>query len=285
MTRHRSAPPLSLPLTLICLGSAPAFACTASDQLTGFGQSYAALLQADSQASWQSESARLSQTLTTTDTASLGRDLNTEGAPADITRIARLFADASSLLNSSWSNRASHTERARQNLAYIDRMVTASGCKPIEPTLSQTGETTDAFNPQSTATPTQPAINTPLLVILTLLALAAALGAAAFVTLSKRGPSKRLTERLTRYPAVLPVLVTTEGRDPALIDTADISQGGVRLSWTDAPAEGTAITIDFSEVECPARIIWSNAYFAGARFDTLLSTEDLTRIRNRNNTI
>ena len=45
----------------------------------------------------------------------------------------------------------------------------------------------------------------------------------------------------------------------------------------------TSLTVDFGEIECPARVVWSNAYFAGARFDTRLSDDELTRIRNRNN--
>ncbi|MBT8415354.1 MAG: hypothetical protein KJO30_13585, partial [Boseongicola sp.] len=75
---------------LTTLGSTAAFACSASQQLSDLAQAYETLLAADSQSNWQNQTARLSETLATTDATTLGRDLDAEGAPADITRIARL---------------------------------------------------------------------------------------------------------------------------------------------------------------------------------------------------
>lgn len=283
MTRPTRTRRIVFTLALICLGSPPAHACTASDQLSDLGQSYKDLLRSGSQSGWQTGANRLADTLQNTDAAALGRDLGTEGAPADISRIARLFADASSLVNSTWTDRARHTDRTRENLAYIDRLLKATGCTPPEATTSQPGsDNTDTQEESRQASPK--AITTNLIWALTIAALTAALATAAAFALTKIVIPKRQTDRLTRFPAVLPVLVTPKDGTPELIDTADISRGGVRLSWTNPPPEGTPVTIDFSTFEAPAQIIWSNPYFAGARFDALLSDEALARIRNRNNT-
>lgn len=278
---------LCLPLLLSVLIGSPALACTASQQLSELARSYETLLTADSQRAWQDRAARLSQTLATTDAATLGRDLDAEGAPADITRIARLFADASSLANDTWDDRASHTGRTRENLAYIDRLVTATGCDTSPSDLQQSdrrdADTTGTGNAQAKPAKSTPALITGLVWLLAVLALIAILGGAAALALGKGSLPKRRTNRLTRYPAVIPVLVAQKDGDPELADTADISLGGVRLAWKNAPAPGTPLTVDFSEMECAAEVIWSNAHFAGLRFDTQLTDDDLTRIRNRNN--
>jgi hypothetical protein len=59
----------------------------------------------------------------------------------------------------------------------------------------------------------------------------------------------------------------------------------VRLYWRNAPSVGAALAIGFGEINCAARIIWSNTYFAGAKFDSLLSPEDLNSALNRNNNL
>ncbi|MBT8460636.1 MAG: PilZ domain-containing protein [Boseongicola sp.] len=284
MTRATTAHRFSHLLALACLASPPAYACTASDQLSGLGQSYESLLKSGSQSTCQDEATRLTQSLTATGAASLGGDLGTEGAPADISRIARLFADASALLNSTWSDRDRHTNRALENLSYIDRMLKATGCQSGE-TITAQAETAQSEPPiTKPETPKRArSATTKLLVGLVVFTLALSLVAAvAYLLRSRRVPTSR-TERLKRYPAVIPVMITTADAPPELIETADISRGGVRLSWTNAPPEGTPLTIDFSVVECSAHIIWSNTYFAGVRLDTPLSDEELTKIRNRNN--
>jgi hypothetical protein len=269
---------------LTAFGSTAAFACSASRQLSDLGQAYETLLAADSQSNWQNQAARLSETLSTTDAATLGRDLDAEGAPADITRIARLFADASNLLNDTWNDRTRHTARTLENLTYIDRLLTATDCTTNPSVLSQAAPS-DQVAPQSpkAATTAPPVFTTKPLWLLIALTLAAALGGATLLATRKTIRPKGRTKRLTRYPAVIPVLVTVQNAPPDLADTADISLGGVKLAWKNAPPAGTALTVDFSEVECAATVVWSNAHYAGLRFDAHLTEDDLNRIRNRNN--
>ena len=278
---------LCLPLLLSVLIGSPALACTASRQLSELAQSYETLLTADSQRAWQDRAARLSQTLTTTDAATFGRDLDAEGAPADITRIARLFADASNLVNDTWNNRARHAGRTLENLTYADRLLTATNCDTQPLNLLQSdkrgSDATETANSQAEPPNPAPTLITRLTWPLAAAILMAFLGGAAARILRKGTFPKRHSNRLTRYPAVIPVLVAQKDGDCELADTADISLGGVRLAWKNAPAPGTRLTVDFSEMECAAEVIWSNAHFAGLRFDTQLTDDDLTRIRNRNN--
>lgn len=277
---------LSLTLILFCLGSAPTLACSASDQLSALGRAYKSLLATETPADWRAESTRLAQSLKSTDATDLGRNLGVEGAPADISRVARLFADVSSLATGTWNDRADHTQRSLENLAYIDRMLQATGCEDSQISIAQPGASDTSPTETIGTTPPKPSNGnaiTALTWTFASLALVLMILAASAYVLTYWGRPQRKTDRLTRYPTVIPVLVISEDAPPELIDTADVSRGGVRLSWVNAPPEGTAVTIDFSELECPARIIWSNAYFAGVRFDSLLSDDDLTRIRNRNN--
>ena len=279
--RQPAAKRFCITLTLMCLNGAPVHACTASNQLADLAVGYDTLLQAQDPDDWQTRSARLSDTLAATNAADLGRDLDGEGAPADISRIARLLADAISLLNSPHSDRDHHAARAQENLTYIDRLLTATGCKDAR--TSAYGSETPSGEPADKTANTADALqNSATTLLAGLLSLALLAGGSAYA-LRHKGLPKRRTKRLTRYTSAIPVLVTVENGSPEFADTADISIGGVRLSWTSAPPPGTAITVDFGEIECPARISWSNAYFAGARFNTRLSDDDLTRIRNRNN--
>ena len=275
---------LSLLMTLVCLGSTPAYACDASKQLSALGQSYERLLGTESPADWRRESVRLAKSLEFIDATALGRDLGVEGAPADISRIARLFADVSSLASGTWADRSRHAGRSLQNLTYIDRLLTATGCETPQKIASQSGASDRSAQGPSASEPATPDSTTPRLALWTATAVTVALIAAiaAFIVVRK-GLLSAKADRLTRHHTVIPVLSTPEGAPPELIDTADISRGGVRLSWKNAPPAGTPLSIDFSELECSGQVIWSNAYFAGVRFETLLTEDELTRIRNRNN--
>ncbi|SMX24439.1 PilZ domain-containing protein [Boseongicola aestuarii] len=277
--RSPAAKRFCIPLAVMCLVGTPALACTASNRLADLAQTYKTLLQAQDFDDWQAHTARLSDALATTSAAKLGRDLDSEGARADISRIARLFADASALLNSAHGDRGYHAARTLENLVYVDGLLTATGC---DEALAETARFREATDPDTTNTAQKPAdTSRTAYSSLALLTLIFAAGGA--YALRKKGAQEPRTIRLTRSPSSISVLVTVENGAPDLADTADISIGGVRLSWTSAPPPGTALTVDFGETERPARIIWSNAYFAGARFDTRFTDEELTRIRNRTN--
>ena len=282
---------LALALWLMLSLTGAARACEASRQLADFSETYSALLQTQSLDDWQETSAVLNNALNATDAASLGRDLGAEGAPADISRLSRLLADASALLNGTWSDRARHTTRTLENLTYVDRLVAATGCD-IEPvSASQRGEsTTDADDTGARAPDDRSQLATARnsggfwigLLILALLCAAGMAGAVMY--LQKNGTVSERKKRRKRHLAVIPVMVTPNGGTPDVADTVDISLDGVKLSWKGAPGPGALVEIDFGAHSRKARMVWSNAYFAGLHFDAGLSEDDLSEILNRNNT-
>ena len=275
-------------LTLIaCLAAGAVNACAASRQLNDFAADYASVLNTASQNTWTETNDALTQKLRDTDAIRLGRDLNAESAPADITRLARLLSDASSLLSAPWEARESHRMRTLKNLAYVDHLIAATDCD-IAPILSTTPDdapsTQDAANPSHSDAykRTTRRITSALALLLALGLLIATTGPLALRHLRRFATSKASrTQRLKRHAAIIPVLVATTDRPAEVADTVDISLGGVKLAWKDAPPPASQITIDFGGEDTAGVIIWSNAFYAGVGFTALLTPEDLKAILAR----
>ena len=55
----------------------------------------------------------------------------------------------------------------------------------------------------------------------------------------------------------------------------DVSAGGMKLAWPDAPPQGTAITASLPTGEKAGSVVWSNAHYAGVVFDQQLAQDEV----------
>lgn len=92
----------------------------------------------------------------------------------------------------------------------------------------------------------------------------------------------RQMDRLPRSPAsmTLPATFTdAEGNIQQTTVTAlDISTGGMKFDWPDAPPPGIVLTVSLPFGQRLARVAWSNAYFAGIVFDSPLSKREMAQL-------
>lgn len=96
---------------------------------------------------------------------------------------------------------------------------------------------------------------------------------------------RRQMERMPRFPISLPLNVTftdTEGEmQQTDVEALDISQGGFKLKWDDAPPPGILVTLDLLGRQRMATVAWSNAYFAGIIFETALNKTELRALKDK----
>lgn len=89
----------------------------------------------------------------------------------------------------------------------------------------------------------------------------------------------RRVERQPRTPIKLSLQASYAFPDGQIrtvdVDAVDISLGGMKLSWENAPPVGTAVTLSEPLGEKTCRITWSNSFYAGSMFDEQLSEDEL----------
>ena len=94
----------------------------------------------------------------------------------------------------------------------------------------------------------------------------------------------RQAERLPRRPFSMQFLLTITDQAGDIQQTkasgVDLSAGGMKLEWRDAPPTGTTVTVSMPFGERLASVVWSNAYYAGIVFDDTLSNSQLTALIN-----
>lgn len=92
----------------------------------------------------------------------------------------------------------------------------------------------------------------------------------------------RQMDRLPRSPTslTLPVTFTDPEGDiqQTTVTALDLSTGGMKFDWPNAPPPGIVLTVSLSSGEHLARVAWSNAYFAGIVLDSPLSKREVAEI-------
>ncbi len=114
--------------------------------------------------------------------------------------------------------------------------------------------------------------------------LLAILGVAAFGTLLwffRKSRTYKIirAERLPRHLTTIAVDIDFEtpmrGPQSARITGLDVSLGGMKLAWQQAPPRGTELTLHLPPGERKALVVWSNAYYAGIVFEKQLDEDEL----------
>jgi hypothetical protein len=79
---------------------------------------------------------------------------------------------------------------------------------------------------------------------------------------------------LGRFYDVTPVGSEVKKR----VKVADISLNGAKLAWPDPPSTRTRLALNLDGVARTARVVWTNAHFCGAEFETPLADAELRMI-------
>ncbi|AZQ68016.1 hypothetical protein EF888_13260 [Silicimonas algicola] len=201
----------------------------------------------------------------------------------DVERLDRILAAAHSLSRDFVTGHpASMAARAprRDNVAWLARAVRATGCVPRFETagpeeeegaqggLASTGHTGNAA--VSRATNLWPLLSATGI---------AALAVLVYIVRTSRPYRIAEVERLPRHFTTIAIDVAyeTPARGPQSIrlTALDISSGGMKLAWENAPPRGTALSVRLPQGERAASIVWSSAWYAGIMFDQHIPQDEL----------
>ena len=232
--------------------------------------------------------ARLYPYLAEVDTRRVARDLADK---ADAERTERVLNSARKLsehvisgVTMSFFGLVPHTN----NVTWLGELVSASDCPAIPAKNRKKYGSPAAGKPESeNRTPWTRveafAQDTPYLAEFTLIFIVAAGSILGLILMRSRRFRIQRVKRLPRYPVdfLLPLSYTDDqGTAQSLtVSAIDLSLGGMKLGWANAPAENTALSLQLPQGEVPASVIWSNAHYAGVIFDSNITDDDLTRIR------
>ncbi len=93
---------------------------------------------------------------------------------------------------------------------------------------------------------------------------------------------RRKIARLPRTPLTLSIPITfTDGdgnMQQCVVDCVDMSVGGIKLRWNAPPPKGATVTASLSIGECLGTVVWSNLYYAGIAFETMLTKADVDAV-------
>ena len=262
----------------------PALACKAADDLADFHSGYAALL-----------SGRPAEAVNTSplNPLDLVRRLGQEGAPVDVSEMAKVAADLALLAETAQSGDVTEMSPANfarhvKNLEKIQDWITATGCETEITTLAPSASR-QGIGPrdtsQTTTIPPRSAETTPsaLPVVIILLTLVGGVCLAAYVFRREVYKTLRLRGRRQekRVPVSIEALLILEGHETTIAARAvDLSRGGTKLA-TDTPLpEKTRLQIMLKDETHAATVAWSNNFYAGLSFSPPLSDEAFQKLKD-----
>lgn len=215
--------------------------------------------------------------------ASLERSLATTEAEVSEGELSAILADARSEAERILGNDHSSGLAAKHvmNIESLGNLFLETGCRDVlSGTSRPAGDTvtpetaTASFKIRLTQTAQRQLLSSALYAV-------AFIGFAAVIyrALTSFHVRKRRVERMPRTPILLPLEISCEspvGKMSRIsVDALDISAGGLKVSWSDAPEPGTSISVDLMAKERPAQIAWSNTHYAGIIFRDMLSDREL----------
>ncbi len=220
------------------------------------------------------------------DAATFARQVSRSGVTVPVERLSEALQDAQDLAEATLRGQRIESTGFRHSL-HIDWLADtfiASNCQNSRATISR-----DAVEPvMASETFTRPASASKSSRIKDLVYLALGLFAALTVGLGINRfyhslyMRRRRVERLPRTPVdmVMEVTITNENGEIVQkeVKVMDISAGGMKLAWEGAPAAGTTATFPLLSSNRLAQIAWSNNFYAGVMFDTMLNKKELATL-------
>lgn len=260
----------------------PAPACSAADELSALHTIYSTLLAGQPVPSAGTPSL---------DIVDIVRRITKEGAPADVSTLARISADVSHLVELSRNGPAALElsprvmSRHLDNLKEVRDWIRATSCDVDLPVSAGSPETRrDRDKPLSSQMPySGQSIRTSrpyLFGLAVVLALAGLIGGGA--VLLKHLKRLRDLRQHTRIPVSFETTFLVEGEpDDHTARAVDLSLTGLKIETNVALPLRTQVTLSVETLVLPATVVWSNAYFAGLRLSQPLDDETFARLKKR----
>lgn len=261
-------------------------ACEAAETLARVHDRYHAVVQGTDDLRARS-AAQLHGWLPTLNARGLANLLAEGGTEVDADRLSRILDGARRLSRDlitgtppTMVGLAPHIE----NVDWLAETVRASGClsRFAEPEQADGAETLSAGTAIGAGGEGQPLFGKLVLPLLALLGL----GAVAYAVHAIRKSRTYRVMQVARLPrhfttAVVDVAYETPARGARKekVTGLDISAGGMKLAWPEAPPRGTLLKIRTPLGERTASIVWSNAHYAGIMFDQVMTEDELDLMR------
>ena len=211
-----------------------------------------------------------------------GVDVFVDGPQIDAERMNRIFSAAHRLSRDLITGQkptmvglAPHIE----NVDWLADTIAATGC--VE---SFSSPQTVSAPPRTTSKATPPRTKGSNPMSLDIGLILAGLGGVALIALIiafRKTRTYRImqADRLPRHLTTISVKLSYETpmRGPQSIEVTglDVSAGGMKLAWPEAPPRGTHLTMTLPVGERTASEVWSNAHYAGVVFDHQLEPDEL----------
>lgn len=222
------------------------------------------------------------------DPAALARQVAHSGVEFEEQQLSNAISGARTLATQILNNRGQATPSFDHslNIDWIGSLYASTGCSRSASLGSVTPISQNPGGLERRAPPNS-ASTSGYIVLLWAAALATATGAVSFV-LTKFKPvlyfRKRQAERMPRYPITMSVDVTFTDPDENIrqdqLEAMDISRGGMKLNWPDAPPTGTTVTLSLLGTQHFCQIVWSNSHYAGLLFETLLTQHQISKAKD-----
>ena len=264
-----------------CAAEIPRTGCEAAAELARIHDRYHAVVIDDPKLAARS-AAQLLTALPGPLATALAARLAQGGTDVDAERLDRILVAAQSISRDIVMGRpAPMVARAphRNNVAWLADIVRSTNCVARFPDVGDSEEEATGASLGSagafTSTVAQERNLWPLLSAAGIAALLAML----FVARKSRPYRIAEVQRLPRHFTTVAVDVSYEtparGPQGVRLTALDISAGGMKLAWENAPPLGTTLSVRLPQGQRGASVVWSNAWYAGIMFDQHLPEDEL----------
>lgn len=219
------------------------------------------------------------------DEAAFARQVARSGVDVSEERLGEVLSDARQFATSALKKDipADQDFRHGQNVQWLEDIFLASRCHNSLATTSRSN--VEGTSRMSGRGDLSPASKLPVQSQLPFLAgflVAAILIAVVVYKFNNSFTMRRMrVQRMPRVPVVLPLRAEYAFPDGEIrqidVEAVDISQGGMKLSWSKPPGPGTHTTVYLFDDARAAQITWSNSFYAGIMFANPLSDTELKK--------
>lgn len=257
--------------------------CDDAALLARLHDGYAALVRARNAPAREAALVLLAVDLPAFDAERMARTLRARSIEADTDRLRDVADEAGRLARDRVEDRAGDPGLTRhsQNLYWLGGLILATGCgdRWSAGTAPGRGGLSARLPAIGAGDATDLRFGAAILGAM----LAAAFLFAFFRSRTFRsGQLKRLPRKSVSFPARGLVLDGPKRGLTQDVHVLDLSVGGAKLAWTDAPEPKTSLTLVMDAYAIPANIVWKNDFYAGLLFEVRITQSDLEKILRLN---
>lgn len=275
-------------LLLTCVPLASHARCQGAVMLARLHDAYRALL-VDSGHVQTNAAAALLVVIGAKDATALSRQVAQSGESIDPDRLRDTMEDAAGLAEQFMTARQLPDDRFRhsQNVEWLGDIVNRTDCRDSFTAIGTSFQSTSYDQPvQRQRVPRKTKQDQFLEFLAWLFGASAVVGAVGYGIDKFRNSHRyrtQMLERMPRHPVSIELELTYTSPSGDMhqtkVSALDVSAGGLKLDWKDNNAPpGTIVTVALPDGQKLATVMWSNAYYAGVMFDTMLSRKQLAAL-------